>query len=136
MFGSDELLLTEVLCGVRLHVPPGATCAIVGRSGGGKTTLMNLVLRYYDPTAGRVLLDGDDIATLNPSDYRASIGVVSQETQLFSSSVLDNIAYALEPDEFSAADVVAAAREASAHAFIAAFPDMYHTKVGERGLKV
>ena len=83
----------EVLCGVRLHVPPGATCAIVGRSGGGKTTLMNLVLRYYDPTAGRVLLDGDDIATLNPSDYRASIGVVSQETQLFSSSVLDNIAY-------------------------------------------
>merc|ERR1719198_2245428 len=86
----------EVLSGVRLHVPPGATCAIVGRSGGGKTTLMNLVLRYYDPTAGRVLLDGDDIATLNPSDYRASIGVVSQETQLFSSSVLDNIAYALD----------------------------------------
>lgn len=123
-----------VLHGVSLDVAPGATVALVGPSGAGKSTLVSLVSRFYDPQAGRVLLDGVDLRELALRDLRGLVGVVPQETQLFSGSVLDNVRYG-RPDA-SEAEVVAAARAANADGFVRQLPEGYATQVGERGVKL
>jgi ATP-binding cassette subfamily B protein len=123
-----------VLRGLHLTIRPGEVIALVGPSGGGKSTVAALLLRLYDPTEGRLLLDGHDLRALSPDWLRRQIGVVAQEPLLFSSSVADNIRYG-RPDA-SDAEVEAAARAANAHEFIARFPDGYRTRVGERGVQL
>lgn len=122
----------EVLRGIELDIPAGQTVALIGATGSGKSTLTELIPRYYDPTAGQVLLDGADVRTLRLHDLRRAIGLVSQEPFLFSTTVRDNIAYG-RPDA-SDAQVEAAARLAKAHDFITALPRGYETVIGERGL--
>ena len=119
---------------VSLRVPAGQTVALVGGTGGGKSTLLKLLLRFIDPASGRILFDGVDIAALDPVALRHAIGYVAQEPFLTDGSVADNIAYGeREPD---AARVEAAARAAEAHDFIAAMPLGYASAVGERGAQL
>lgn len=125
---------TEILKEVSLTVEPDTTVAVVGATGSGKTSLVNLVPRFYDPTEGRVLIDGFDVATVTLSSLRSQIGFVMQDSVLFSGSVRDNIAYG-RPDATSD-EVVDAARAAQAHEFITRLPDGYATRVGERGVKL
>lgn len=117
-----------------LRVEPGEIVAIVGPSGGGKTTLTSLLPRFWDVDEGRILLDGHDVRSLRLADLRASVGLVPQEPALFSGTVAENIAYA-RPDA-SRADVEAAARAAHAHEFVEQLPLRYETLVGERGVKL
>ncbi len=117
-----------------LDVPAGDTVAIVGATGAGKSTIVKLLLRYYDVTGGRVLLDGFDLRELKQKDIRNAIGLVSQDVFLFHGSVRENIAYGLTQVPERA--IVAAAKIAEAHAFISELPDGYDTIVGERGQKL
>ena len=119
---------------VSLAIAPGEVVALVGPSGAGKTTLANLLPRFWDVTAGRITLDGVDIRALRLAELRHAIGIVPQEPALFSGSVLENIAYA-RPDA-AQVEVEAAARAAHAHEFIARLPQGYGTLVGERGVKL
>jgi ABC-type multidrug transport system fused ATPase/permease subunit len=122
---------SAVLDGLDLVVRPGETVAITGPSGMGKSTLANLLLRFYEPTAGRVTVDGLDLRRLKLETLRAQIAVVLQEPLLFAASVRENIAYGrLDATD---AEIEAAARAAEAHDFIAALPDGYDTVLGERG---
>jgi ATP-binding cassette subfamily B protein len=121
----------EVLEEVDLDIPAGRSVALIGPTGSGKTTLTQLVPRYYDATAGRVLVDGADVREVRLDDLRREIGVVSQEPFLFSTSVRENIAYG-RPDATDA-EVRRAARMAQAEEFIEALPEGYETVVGERG---
>ena len=123
-----------VLVGVDLDLPAGRTVAIVGSTGSGKTTMIKLLLRFVDPTEGRVLLDGHDLTTLRTADLRGSMGLVSQDVFLFHGTVAENIAYGragASPEE-----IVAAAKAAEAHEFIESLPEGYDTIVGERGQKL
>jgi ATP-binding cassette subfamily B protein len=121
----------EVLRGVDLVVAPGEAVALVGPSGGGKSTLGSLLVRLYDPTHGRVTLDGADLRTLDPSWLRRQVGVVSQEPVLFSTTIAENVRYGRT--DATDTEVRAAVRAANAEGFVAAFPDGLDTKVGERG---
>lgn len=125
---------TEVLSGVDLHVPSGTSVALVGPSGGGKTTMCNLIPRFYDVTEGRITIDGIDIKEVTLKSLRSSIGVVQQDVYLFSGTVFDNIEYG-KPGA-SREEVIEAAKAAGAHEFISALPDGYDTYVGERGVKL
>ena len=120
----------QVLRGINLEVHNSETVALVGGSGGGKTTLVNLVPRFFDPTAGRITLDGTDLRDFDPRELRKIIGIVTQETLLFLDTVHDNIAYGLEA---SREEVIAAAQKAHAHAFITALPRGYDTPLAETG---
>jgi len=121
----------EVLRRVSFHVPPGQVIGIVGRSGSGKSTLAKLLQRLYVPESGRVLIDGVDLAQIDPAWLRRQVGVVLQENRLFNRSVRDNVALA---DPGTAMErVVAAAQLAGAHEFILELPDGYDTLVGEQG---
>lgn len=122
------------LCDISLRCSPGEVVALVGPSGGGKTTLVSLLPRFWDVAAGRITLDGADIRTLRLADLRAAIGIVPQEPALFSGTVAENIAYARPGAE--RADVEAAARAAHAHEFVTELPLGYETLVGERGVKL
>ncbi|ARA93965.1 ABC transporter ATP-binding protein [Rhodothermaceae bacterium RA] len=123
-----------VLRGITLSVEPGETVALVGPSGAGKTTLLNLIPRFYDPTAGRLLVDGHDLRGVTLRSLRTQIAVVPQEVHLFGTSIRENIRYGrLDATD---AEIEAAARAANAHAFIEALPNGYDTTVGERGLKL
>ena len=121
----------EVLHGVDLAIEPGETVAIVGETGAGKSTLEKLVARYYDVTAGEVLIDGTDIRQLDLGEYRRQLGVVPQEAFLFAGTIRDNLAYG-RPDATDA-DVEAAARSVGAHEVIAGLPGGYLHVVGEQG---
>ena len=123
-----------VLRGINLLVEPGQIVALVGRTGAGKTTFASLLMRFYDPTAGSVLLDGHDLRDLKLAWLREQISVVLQDTILFSASVAQNIAYA-RPDA-SPAEIEAAARRAQADEFIRALPQGYDTQLGERGINL
>jgi subfamily B ATP-binding cassette protein MsbA len=119
---------------IHLTVAPGEVIALVGPSGGGKTTLVSLLPRFWDPNRGRVLLDGIDIRSLRLADLRGAIAIVPQDPALFSGTVRENIAYA-RPGA-SLEDVVSAARAAHADEFIERLPEKYETLVGERGIKL
>jgi len=121
----------EVLSGLSLHLKPGETVAMVGRTASGKTTISRLLPRFYDVSSGSVRIDGHDVRDLTLASLRARIGVVLDEPYLFTCSIRDNIAYGLPDAEL--ADVEAAARAANAHKFISDLPDGYETVVGERG---
>lgn len=123
-----------VLKDVTLALEPGRVLALVGPSGGGKSTVASLLLRLYDPTAGTILLDGVDIRELDSAWLRRQIGIVSQEPVLFATSIGDNIRYGCP--EATDAEVEAAARAANAHDFVSRFPDGYGTLVGERGVRL
>lgn len=125
---------TEVLSGIDLHVPSGTSVALVGPSGGGKTTMCNLIPRFYDVTEGSITIDGTDIRDVTLNSLRSSIGVVQQDVYLFSGTVFDNIEYG-KPGA-SREEVIEAAKAAGAHEFISALPDGYDTYVGERGVKL
>jgi ABC-type multidrug transport system fused ATPase/permease subunit len=124
----------EVLTGVDLTIEPGKTVAIVGETGGGKSTLLNLIFRFYDPRAGRVLIDGIDVRDVTVDSLRQSIGFVHQETLLFDDSVRENIAFG-RPSA-SDEEIVHAAQLAEAHEFIGELPEGYETNVGERGVRL
>jgi len=123
-----------VLDGVSFEIPPGTHVAIAGPTGAGKTTLVSLLMRFYDPTAGAVLLDGVDVRDIRLDDLRRQFAIVLQEPVLFSTSIAENIAYARPDASFE--EIEAAARAAHAHEFIAALPEGYGTSVGERGVRL
>lgn len=124
----------DVLHGVNLDVDPGTRVGISGRTGAGKSTLVNLLCRFYDPRSGEIQLDGVDLRDYRLADLRAQFSIVLQEPVLFPTSIGENIAYA-RPTA-SAAEIEAAARAANAHGFIMATPEGYDTEVGERGLRL
>ena len=123
-----------VLDGISLSIRKGEVVAVVGPSGAGKSTLIDLVPRFYDPTAGRILIDGIDLRRVRLHSLREKIGIVTQETILFNDSVRNNIAYGLE--DCPLATIVEAARAANAHAFISEMPSGYDSVIGERGVKL
>lgn len=124
----------RALDGIDLVIEPGQTVAIVGSSGAGKTTLFQLLLRFYDPQQGTIRLDGVDIRRFEPSALRERIGIVAQDTTVFSADAMENIRYGrLDATED---DVYAAARAANAHEFIEALPEGYKTFLGERGVRL
>jgi ATP-binding cassette subfamily B protein/subfamily B ATP-binding cassette protein MsbA len=124
----------RVLNAVNLDVEPGESVALVGRSGAGKTTLCNLIARFYDPTDGVVALDGTDLRDIDVSSYRRLLGIVEQDIFLFDGTVADNIGYARRGA--SRADIVEVARLAHAHEFISELDHGYDTLIGERGVRL
>ncbi len=124
----------EVLHGIDITAAPGQKIALVGPSGAGKSTLISLLLRLYDPSSGRLLIDGRDARDYPLSALRAQMAMVPQEVLLFGGSIADNIAYG-KPGA-TAAEIEEAARQANAHDFIKAFPEGYGTFVGDRGIKL
>ena len=126
-FGSDEAALKNVT----FAAEPGQTVALLGATGSGKSTIINLIPRFYDPSTGQVTIDGLDVRDITLESLRSQIGIVLQDTTLFSGSIRDNIAFG-RPDA-PIEEVEAAAKAASAHEFILGFPEGYETRVGERG---
>ena len=124
----------EILQGLDIDIPAGTSCAIVGPSGAGKSTIARLLYRFYDPSAGRILIDGQDIAEVGQRSLRAAIGIVPQDTVLFNDTIGYNIGYGR--DGATQAEIEKAARGAAIDKFIAALPDKYESMVGERGLKL
>jgi subfamily B ATP-binding cassette protein MsbA len=132
-FGYDEGA-GRILRGVTFSVEAGQMIAIVGRSGAGKTTLVNLLPRFYDVSAGNILIDGVDVRNVTLASLRQQIGIVTQETVLFDDSVSNNIAYGAR--NATAAQIQAAARAAHAHEFVSMLPQGYDTLIGERGQRL
>jgi len=132
--GGDGEAPKYALEGVTMTIPPGQTVALVGATGAGKSTFAKLVARFYDPTDGRVLVDGHDLRTVRAESLRSQMGIVPQEAFLFSGTVGDNIAFG-RPDA-TAQDVEAAARAVGAWEFIEDLPDGLDTEVGERGAQL
>jgi ATP-binding cassette subfamily B protein len=126
-FGGGDPVLSEV----SFEAEPGQTVALLGATGSGKTTIINLIPRFYDPSEGRVLIDGHDLRDVTLESLRSQIGIVLQETTLFSGTIRDNIAFG-KPNA-SQEEIEAAAKAAAAHDFILSFPQGYDTPVGERG---
>ncbi|KAF9617406.1 hypothetical protein IFM89_036327 [Coptis chinensis] len=117
-----------------LEVSAGKSMALVGSSGSGKSSVISLILRFYDPTSGRVMIDGLDIKKLNLKSLRKFIGLVQQEPSLFATSIYENIVYG--KDNASESEVIEAAKVANAHSFISSLPEGYSTKVGDRGVQL
>jgi ATP-binding cassette, subfamily B, bacterial len=131
-FGYDPAY--PILRDIDLEVPAGTRVGIAGATGAGKTTLLSLLTRFYDPTAGTVLLDGVDVADYRLRDLRRQFAIVLQEPVLFSGSIVENIAYA--KPEAGEEEIIAAAEAAHAHTFILDLPLGYRTIVGERGMRL
>ncbi|MCC6626953.1 MAG: ABC transporter ATP-binding protein [Chloroflexi bacterium] len=129
-YGAEQPLLADI----GFTAAPGQTIALVGPSGSGKTTLVNLVPRFYDVSAGRVLIDGQDVRDVTLDSLRSRVGMVMQETFLFNMTITDNIRYGRP--EATDAEVAAAARAAHAHEFITGLPQGYATYAGERGVRL
>ena len=123
-----------VLSGINLVVPKGKTIALVGQSGGGKSTMVDLLPRFYDITGGQLLIDGNDIRDIAIADVRGLMGIVNQETILFNGSVYDNISFGMK--DVTLEKVIAAAKVANAHEFIEKLDQGYDTNIGDRGLKL
>ncbi len=123
-----------VLSGINVRIAKGEVVAVVGPSGAGKSTLVDLVPRFYDPTAGCITIDGHDLRSVEIKSLREKIGIVTQETILFNDSVRNNIAYGLEDCPLER--VIAAAKAANAHNFIKEMPQGYDSIIGERGVKI
>jgi len=129
-YGTDRPALRDV----SFEIPPGTRLGIMGATGAGKTTLMSLLIRFYDPTTGAILLDDIDLRDYRLADLRNQFAIVLQESVLFSASIAENIAYARPGCSYDS--IVAAAQAANAHEFIAHLPQGYDTQVGERGLRL
>jgi ABC-type multidrug transport system fused ATPase/permease subunit len=123
-----------VLCGISFAAEPGEMVALVGPSGAGKTTVLNLIPRFWDPKAGQILVDGKDIRSVTQRSLRRHLAIVQQDTFLFGGAVLDNIRYGRQ--DAGMAEVESAARAANAHDFIMDLPQGYATEIGERGVKL
>jgi subfamily B ATP-binding cassette protein MsbA len=134
VFRYDDAPGRNTLAGVSFTVKAGQMVAIVGRSGAGKTTLVNMLPRFYDVTGGAILIDGVDIREVSLRSLRAQIGIVTQDTVLFDDTIAANIAYGMP--SASRGQIEAAARAAHAHDFIAALPEGYDTRIGERGQRL
>ncbi len=126
--------VAEVLDNINLHVSPGETVAIVGHSGGGKTTLCQLIPRFYDVTGGRILIDGMDIRDVTKSSIRQNVGIVQQDVFIFADTILENIRYGKPEATFE--EIVEAAKRAEIYDDIMAMPKGFETNVGERGTKL
>ncbi|WAR03574.1 ABCB1-like protein [Mya arenaria] len=124
---------SKVITNLCLTVEPGEMVALVGPSGGGKSTIVNLIERFYDPDDGYITLGGQDLRDLDPMWFRQKISMVSQEPTLFACSIKDNIAYGRQA---TLEEVISVAMEANAHEFISSFEEGYETKVGERGVRL
>ncbi|KAJ8044109.1 ABC transporter B family member 1 [Holothuria leucospilota] len=124
---------SQVLKGVSFDVKPGEVVALVGPSGGGKSTIVNLIENFYLPGDGEIRLGGHDLIQLDPQFFRRKISIVSQEPVLFACSIKDNIAYGKEATE---EEIIDAAKKANAHEFISSFEEGYETLVGERGVRL
>ena len=136
-FPRHNLVVSNVeqqqrLDGINLEIRPGETVAFVGPSGAGKTTIIQLILRFYDPAHGRITLDGVDLRTIARSVFRKAVALVPQDPVIFAASAAENIRFG-RPDATDA-EVEEAARAAAAHEFIAALPDGYDSYLGERGV--
>jgi ATP-binding cassette subfamily B protein len=131
-FAYDEE--RPILSGIDFTIPAGSTLAVVGPSGAGKSTLSRLLFRFYDVTAGRILIDGQDISAVTQTSLRRAIGIVPQDTVLFNDTIGYNIGYGREGA--TQQDIEEAARGAAIHGFILGLPDGYEARVGERGLKL
>ena len=128
--GEDGYVLKDI----NLIIPKGKTIALVGQSGSGKTTMADMLPRYYDPDSGEILIDGINIRNFSIFDLRTQLGIVTQESILFNDTVLSNIAFGM--NEINRDDVIAAAKVANAHDFISALPQGYDTSIGDRGGKL
>lgn len=124
---------TEILKGINLLLPRGNVLALVGSSGAGKSTVVQLLSRFYDPTEGRITLGGRDVRTFDKSEWSRAVSLVNQEPVLFAMSVRENIAYGLPDEKVPFEEIEAAARAANAHEFVEKLPQGYDTMVGERG---
>ncbi len=131
-FAYDERV--DVLEDVSIEIEPGEVLALVGPSGAGKSTFVSMIPRFYDPVAGRILIDGHDLRDVTQRSLREQIGIVPQDTMLFGGTIRENILYGRL--DASGEEVIAAAKAANAHDFIMALPDGYDTIVGERGVKL
>jgi ABC-type multidrug transport system fused ATPase/permease subunit len=131
---SEERAPTFALEHVSLDIPPGQTVALVGATGAGKSTMVKLAARFYDPTSGRVLVDGHDLRDVGSSSLRSQMGIVPQEAYLFSGTVAENIAFGRP--QASAEEIRAAARAVGAEEFVAGLPHGYDTEIGERGAQL
>jgi subfamily B ATP-binding cassette protein MsbA len=133
-FAYEDASMRPILRGVTLTVGAGQMVAIVGRSGAGKTTLVNLLPRFYDVTAGAILIDGVDVRDVTIASLRAQIAIVTQDTVLFDDSIAQNISYGVPAAGQD--QIESAARAAHAHEFIAGLPERYETRIGERGQRL
>jgi ABC-type multidrug transport system fused ATPase/permease subunit len=131
-YGGEES--GEAMCHINVHIPPGQTVALVGATGAGKSTFAKLVARFYDPTSGRILVDGHDLREVGASSLRSQMGIVPQEAFLFSGTIGDNIAFGRL--DATREEIEAAAHAVGADEFILALENGYDTEVGERGAQI
>jgi subfamily B ATP-binding cassette protein MsbA len=129
-YGDDKLALNSI----SLKIPAGKTVALVGHSGGGKSTLMSMILRFYDPKLGAIKLDGHDLRDITLKSLRGSMSVVNQEVMLFDDTILENIRYGKE--DATEEEIIAAAKMAEADEFICELPEKYLSKVGQNGIRL